>query len=100
MSMRPITSDMSEEDRRPYFLWDEDLSISELRVRLIEGPESEKLRLLGKMLREARDIDVWLFVTPAMVAEHLPKIARRVGRRHRFWQFLINGWRADGLLDA
>ena len=50
------------------------------------------------MLREARDIDVWTFVTPAEVAEALPRIERRLGRRAAFWRFLIDGWKKDGLL--
>lgn len=97
--MRPMTTDLSRGDRRPYFLWDEDVSIDELRAVLAgkQGPE-ERLRLLGKLLREARDTDVWEFVTPEDVARALPDLVRRLGRRRRFWEFLIDGWRQDGVL--
>lgn len=98
--MRPLTTDLSEGDKRPYFLWDEDLSINELRQRLVSGSAEERARLLGKMLREARDIDVWHFVTPEEVARALPAIERRVGRRIAFWKFLIEGWKSDGLLST
>jgi hypothetical protein len=100
--MRPLTLDMRELDRRPYFLWDEDVSVGELRTLLRQRDEDDpvRLRLLGKMLREARDIDVWTFVTPAEVARALPRIERRLGRRRAFWAFLIEGWREDGLLPA
>lgn len=98
--MRPLTTDMTRGDARPYFLWDEDVSIDELR-RVLAGPDGpERDRLLGKMLREARDIDVWLFVTPSEVARALPRLGRRLGRRGAFWEFLIDGWREDGLLSA
>lgn len=50
------------------------------------------------MLREARDIDVWQFVTPEEVARLLPRIGRYLGRRKSFWEFLIEGWRRDGLI--
>jgi hypothetical protein len=91
---------MKASDRRPYFLWDEDVSIEELRS-VLAGPDSpRRLQLLGKMLREARDIDVWAFVTPAEVARCLPLVGRRLGRRRAFWEFLIEGWRADGLIAA
>ncbi|MBM4364438.1 MAG: hypothetical protein FJ104_17300 [Deltaproteobacteria bacterium] len=96
--MRPLTTDLSDGAKRPYFLWDEDVSIDELRERLRHGSEYERHRLLGKMLREARDIDVWHFVTPTEVARALPVVARRVGRRLAFWQFLIDGWKSDGIL--
>jgi len=93
-----MTVDMRESTLRPYFLWDEDLSIAELRQALREGPPHERQRLLGKMLREARDVDVWAFVTPVEVANALPHLGRRLGRRRPFWEFLINGWRDDGFL--
>ncbi len=96
--MRPLTADLSQLDRRPYFFWDEDVSVAELR-EILRGPRGPvRDRALGKMLREARDIDVWTFVTPAEVAEALPRIERRLGRRAAFWRFLIDGWKRDGLL--
>jgi hypothetical protein len=98
--MRPMTTDMARTDLRPYFLWDEDISIGELYARLHGPDEWDRLRLLGKVLREGRDLDVWHFVTPREVAEALPKLGRRLGRRRRFWEFLIHGWREDGLLPA
>lgn len=96
--MRPITIDFTRGDRRPYFLWDEDVSMDELRARLRGGDESERLRLLAKLLREARDTDVWEFVTPEEVARELPRVAHRLGRRRAFWEFLIEGWRHDGIV--
>lgn len=83
---------------RPYFLWDEDISVRELRA-ILDGPEGYDFdRLLGKLLREARDLDVWAFITPARIATALPRLGRRLGRRAPFWRYLIDGWRADGLL--
>ena len=98
--VRALTLDMADSDARPYFFWDEDVSVTELRSALIPGrDERERLRLLGKLLREARDVDVWAFVTPADVASALPALGRRLGRRRHFWEFLIEGWRRDGLLQ-
>jgi hypothetical protein len=100
--MRPLSTNMRALDHRPYFLWDEDIPIGELQAVLRERAEDDptRMRLLGKMLREARDLDVWAFVTPADVARALPKLGRRLGRRRAFWEFLIQGWRDDGLLPA
>lgn len=95
-----MTTDLSRGELRPYFLWDEDVSIDELRQRLRGEDSYERLRLLGKMLREARDIDVWSFVTPEEVALALPMLGRRLGRRRAFWEFLIEGWREDGIVAA
>lgn len=96
--VRALTTDFAQSELRPYFLWDEDVSCAEL-CAVLRGPDTARRdRLLGKMLREARDVDVWNFVTPAEVARTLPRLGRRLGRRRRFWEFLIEGWRQDGLL--
>ena len=98
--MRALTTDLTRGELRPYFLWDEDVSIDEFRAALGGDDEHERLRLLGKMLREARDIDVWRFVTPNAVARDLAAVDRRLGRRRDFWHFLIGGWREDGIVAA
>jgi hypothetical protein len=59
----PLTTDLTNEDEVPYFLWDEPMTLRTLRERL-ERSEADRVRLLGKILREARDTDVWLFVRP------------------------------------
>ncbi len=99
--MRTLTTDMTRDDLRPYFLWDEDVSVAELRA-ILAGSHggARREQVLGKMLREARDTDVWHFVTPEEVAAELPRLARRLGRRRAFWEWLIEGWRADGLLAS
>lgn len=94
--MRPMAADFSDDARRPYFLWDEDLSIGEFKQALVAGGD-EGDRVLGKMLREANDQDVWRFVTPQQVADALPRLERRIGnRRYPFWAFVIGKWREYG----
>jgi hypothetical protein len=98
--MRALTTDMAKRDLRPYFLWDEDVSIEELH-HVLAGPDGPRRdQLLAKMLREARDIDVWHFVRPGEVTRVLERLRRRIGRRHVFWVFLIEGWRRLDLLPA
>jgi hypothetical protein len=41
------------------------IPLSELQARLQSASRAERLRLLGRILREARDTDVWRFTTPA-----------------------------------
>jgi len=47
---------------------------------------------LGKILREARDTDVWQFTTPAEVARLFPELRRHLGRRRTFWEFPLGRW--------
>lgn len=96
--MRTLTTDMTSGKLRPYFLWDEDVSIDELH-EILAGPDDPRRdQLFAKMLREGRDLDVWMFVRPAEVARVLGRLGRRLGRRRAFWSFLIEGWRSRGLL--
>ena len=92
----PLSSKLDDPEAVPYFLWDAPMTVAELRSRLSTSDEPERMRLLGKILREARDTDVWLFTTPAEVAQAWPELERHLGRRRAFWQFLLSRWR---LLD-
>src|SRR5574341_560258 len=48
-----LSVDLDDPQAVPYFLWDEPMSVAELRARLASAGEAERLRLLGKILREA-----------------------------------------------
>ena len=48
----------------------------------------------------ARFDDVWNYVTLDEVLRDWSHIRRHLGRRLRFWEFLLEGWRHDGLLPA
>ncbi len=94
----PLSTDLDDPAAIPYFLWDEPMTAAELRVSLATASEPERDRLLGKILREARDTDVWRFVTPAELSARRPRVARHLGRRKAFWEFLLGRWRQAGLL--
>jgi hypothetical protein len=96
--MRPLTTNLDREECRPYFLYDEDLSVTELRQQLASAPEEERLRLLAKILREARDDEVWKFTTPAAVVAAWDFLAPHLGRRRPFWEFLLQEWKRLGIL--
>jgi hypothetical protein len=96
--VRPLTTDLAREQERPYFLWDEDCSIAEFRRALDAACGGERHRLIGKLMREARDSDVWRFVTPREVWADFAAIQRHLGRRRPFWTYLLTGWHRDGFL--
>jgi len=93
-----LTADLSRDDAIPYFLWDEPMTLRDLRERL-ERSEEDRIRLLGKILREARDPDVWMFVTPMELDSRWKQLERYLGRRRDFWRFLLDQWREQGLLN-
>jgi len=65
------------------------MTVSEFRRRLGSASSPEQTRMLGKLLREARDTDVWKFTTPEEVWRKLPEVSRHLGRRRAFWEFLF-----------
>ena len=93
-----LSTDLDDPDAYPYFLWDEPMTVAELRRHLVNCPQEERFRLLGKILREARDTDVWRFTTPAEVQAHWAELRRHLGRRLSFWEFLLGRWRSAGWL--
>lgn len=94
----PLSSDLSSITSIPYFLWDEPMTVGELKQKLASSSEEEKIRLLGKILREARDTDVWLFTSPEEVTRLWSKLEPHLGRRRDFWTFLVSRWQDLGLI--
>ena len=69
-----LSTDLSSPKAVPYFLWDEPMTVEEFRARLTTGSEPERVRLLAKLLREARDTDAWRFTRPLEVDRLWPKL--------------------------
>ena len=93
-----LSTDLDDDRAVPYFLWDEPMTVAQLRERLAGASPPERRRLLGKILREARDTDVWRFTTPRDVQADWEGLSAHLGRRRAFWEYLFGHWRAAGLL--
>jgi hypothetical protein len=94
-----LSLDLADPSAVPYFMWDEPVTVTEIRRRLASAERPERTRLLAKILREARDPDVWRFTSPAEVEAAWPTLAPHLGRRRSFWQFVLTRWKELGLLD-
>jgi hypothetical protein len=95
-SGRPLSTDLDDPEAVPYFLWDEPMTVAELRGRLRAASRAERARLLAKVLREARDDEVWRFTDPQGVADAWHEIELHLGRRREFWRFLLGAWAEQG----
>jgi hypothetical protein len=91
----PLSTDFEDPCARPYFLWDESLTVAEFRSRIADPKGDERLRYVGKLMREARDRDVWRFITPQVAWELLPWVEPYLGRRRAFWRYLLGAWHKD-----
>jgi len=95
---RPLGTNLEDPETRPWFLWDEDISVRELREILATESHPRWIELVAKVMREARDDQVWLFLPPGRVVARYQEIARRLGRRRAFWDYLFQAWRRHGLV--
>ena len=95
---RRLGTDLADPETRPWFLWDEDLSVRELRQILAAESDPRWLDLAAKVMREARDDQVWLFLPVDRVAARYRDLAPRLGRRRAFWDYILQAWRRHGLI--
>ncbi len=95
----PLSTDLDDPDNYPYFLWDDPMTNRELRQNLRTASRPERIRLLAKILREARDTDVWRYTSPAAVVRDWSALSLHLGRRRGFWEFLLSSWARQGRID-
>jgi hypothetical protein len=91
-----LSTDLDNPSAVPYFLWDQPMTVREVRRLLAEGDDDKRFYLIGKIMREARDTDVWKFTTPREVRDNWEKIVTNLGRRRAFWEFIFEAWEREG----
>jgi hypothetical protein len=87
-------------DQRPPFLWDVPVTERELRERLHHPDPAIRAQWEGRVLREATFAEVWRYLTLEEVLRDWPHFYKHLGRRRAFWEWLLQGWRDDGLIPA
>jgi hypothetical protein len=85
---------------RPYFLWDVEITEPQLRERLHHADADTRAQWQARIMREARFDEVWQYLTLDEILANWEPIKRHLGRRRAIWEFLLRGWREDGLLSA
>jgi hypothetical protein len=82
----------------PYFAWDRSLTVGQIKDQLRSLDGFEWNRLAAWILREAAFPDVWQFLTPREVSDHLTELEPFLGRRKDFWKYIIRTWHELGKL--
>jgi hypothetical protein len=85
---------------RPYFAWDVNVTEAELRDKLRCSDADARAQWQGWIMAEARYPDVWRFLSLDEILRDWSHIRLHLGRRRAFWEFLLDGWRAQGLIPA
>ena len=80
---------------RPYFLWDLEMSLEQFKQALRHEDPEVRGYLLGKLMRQAKPDDVFVFASIAEIRDLWPKIHRYLGRSAAFWSWLFQVWEAQ-----
>ncbi len=79
--------------RRPYFIWDYDLTEDDVRAILRGDNEYEKIQMMVRILESAHWEDVWSYLAPAEIRQHWREIYRRMRREIRdAWAWAFEVW--------
>ncbi len=81
---------------RPYFLWDCELTLEQFRQGLESSDPEVRAYLVGKLMRQAKPDDVFLFVRPRAIRELWPRLTRYLGKTREFWTWLFEAWEGQG----
>jgi hypothetical protein len=97
-AMGALSTDLTDPDAQPYFIWDHEITYRQLREKLQSSDPDERALWMARVMREARYQDVFQLLQLDDVLALFPHIERHLGRMRAFWIWLIEGWRADGLI--
>ncbi|MBM3465623.1 MAG: hypothetical protein FJX76_26330 [Armatimonadetes bacterium] len=88
--MLPATSpELTEDDKKPYFLWWSELTTGQFREILRSADTTERAYWIGALMREANTRDVWIFVSPGEIRTLWPLLWRHLGRSREMWSCLL-----------
>ncbi|MBM3771571.1 MAG: hypothetical protein FJW27_09885 [Acidimicrobiia bacterium] len=79
---------------RPYFLWDCDVTLSQLKEYL-HGPDDDRRSYwLAKVMRQAKPDDAIVIAGVDEMRRLWPRIERSLGRARDFWAWYLD-WTRD-----
>ncbi len=91
--------EVSREDTVPYFMWDYQYTVGQIKEMLTSGPESQRIWLMAKIMRDARYCDVWKFISLQDFLRYRERLMKgRLGWKKSFWEFLYSRWIKYGLV--
>ncbi len=87
---------MTDARGRPYFLWDSEMSLAEFQKALRHEDPEVRAYFLGKLMRQAKPDDVFVFASLAEIRSLWTKVRRYLGRSAPFWSWLLKTWEDQG----
>ncbi len=100
-ALNPTPPDrLVDQQGRPYFLWDMDLTLEQFQARLEDEDELVRLYFLAKLMREAKPDDVLAFASAQALADNFEAVAWRLGRSRDFWAWILAQWKERGYVHG
>ncbi len=77
--------------KRPYFLWDYDLTDGDVRRILAGDNETERQWMMGRILTNARYEDVWKYLRVSDIVHEFPYLRMRREVKEA-WRYAFTVW--------
>lgn len=83
-------SQLLDAQGRPYFLWDCELTLAELRDRLASEEVEVRTYWVAKVMRQAKPDDALVLVSADEMRALWERLSPRLGRSRGFWDWLLH----------
>jgi hypothetical protein len=77
---------------RPYFLWDDEMSMEAFQAKLRDPDPEVRAYFIGKLMRQAKPDDVFSFLALEDIGGQWALIERYLGKTREFWEWLLGRW--------
>jgi hypothetical protein len=82
-------STLCDERGRPYFLWDTDVTLAQLREHLAAPDDDRRAYWLAKLMRQAKPDDAIVLAGVAEIRRLWPRVERSLGHQREFWAWYV-----------
>ena len=80
---------LCDAQHRPYFLWDCNVTLPELRAFLTSGDDDQRAYWVAKLMRQAKPDDALVIAGADEMRRLWPRIGPTLGRTRAFWEWYL-----------
>jgi hypothetical protein len=81
---------LTDAQQRPYFLWDCDVTMPQLRDYLASDDLEQRAYWVAKLMRQAKPDDALVIIGAGEIRRLWPRIAPTLGRMRAFWTWYLD----------
>ena len=82
----------AQAEQRPYFLWDYEIDVAEVRHIIRAGSPTEKAWIITRILEYAKWEDIWKYLTVADIRESFERLRFRRPQDRDLWAYALERW--------